>query len=59
MHTSIVLADGRYSIVQKVAVGIRDCGMNSFDVNLRFLPIVIGIHFAAHTYPVPLSLVKY
>lgn len=46
-HHSVVLADGTRGLVQVVASGVADSGMNALDAGLGPFPIAAEFHFAA------------
>lgn len=47
-HHRVVLADRGRGLVQEVAAGIADAGMDALDAGFGLLPIVAVLRFAAH-----------
>src|SRR5690554_5837088 len=47
-HHRVVLADRGRGLVQVVAAGVADTGVNALDAGFRLLPVVAELRFAAH-----------
>lgn len=44
----MVLADRGFGLVQVVAAGVADAGMNTRDTGFRLLSVVAELHFSTH-----------